>query len=123
MGSLIGARFRVDATRQQSHPEKMSGQVQGEYSRGDAREGGRGEPPPGNIPPVNTGGYVGLLQALSCGMADKDDLSERLDWLLRESGAVREASEELVREAKRLRAQIEKHHAKGQRKKPRLRGN
>lgn len=68
------------------------------------------------------GGYVGLLQALCCGMADKDDLSERLDWLLRESGAVREASEELVREAKRLRAQIEKHHAKGQRKKQRLRG-
>ncbi len=52
------------------------------------------------------GGYVGLLQALSCGMADKDDLSERLDWLLRESGAVREASEELVREAKRLRHRL-----------------
>lgn len=55
-------------------------------------------------------------------MADKDDLSERLDLLLRESAAVREASEELVREAKRLRAQIEKNQAKGQRKKPRLRG-
>jgi hypothetical protein len=68
---------------------------------------------------VYMGGYVGPLQALSCGMADKDDLSERLDWLLRESAAVRDASEELVREAERLRTQIEKHQAKGQRKKPR----
>jgi len=55
-------------------------------------------------------------------MADKDDLSERLDLLARESVALRKASEELVREAKRPRAQIEKHQAKGQRKKPRLRG-
>jgi predicted RNA-binding protein with PIN domain len=63
-----------------------------------------------------------LALFLSCGMADKDDLSERLDLLARESVALRKASEELVREAKRLRAQIEKHQAKGQRKKPRLRG-
>jgi predicted RNA-binding protein with PIN domain len=54
-------------------------------------------------------------------MADKDDLSARLDLLLRESAAVREASEELAREAKRLRAQVEKHQAKEKRKKPRVR--
>jgi len=54
-------------------------------------------------------------------MADKGDLSERLDLLLRESVAVREASEELMREVKRLRAQIEKHQAKERRKKPRVR--
>jgi predicted RNA-binding protein with PIN domain len=55
-------------------------------------------------------------------MADKGDLSERLDLLLRESAAVREASEELMREVERLRAQIEKHQAQERRKKPRERG-
>ena len=55
---------------------------------------------------------------LSCGMADKDDLRKRVDLLARESAAVREASEELVREAKRLREQIEKPHAAGERQNP-----
>jgi predicted RNA-binding protein with PIN domain len=55
-------------------------------------------------------------------MADKDDLSERLDLLLRESAAVREASEELAREVERLRAQIGKHQAKEERKQLRVRG-
>jgi hypothetical protein len=55
-------------------------------------------------------------------MADKGDLSARLDVLLRESAAVREASEELTREAKRLRTQLEKHQAKEQRKKSPRRG-
>jgi predicted RNA-binding protein with PIN domain len=55
-------------------------------------------------------------------VADKDDLNARLDLLLRESAAVREASEELTREVERLRAQIEKHHAKERRQKPRVRG-
>ncbi|MGH9891641.1 MAG: hypothetical protein ACREA0_06595 [bacterium] len=54
-------------------------------------------------------------------MPDKNNLSARPDWLLRESAAVREASDELVREAGRLRAEIEKHQAKKQRKKPRVR--
>jgi predicted RNA-binding protein with PIN domain len=67
-------------------------------------------------------GYVGPSQALSSRMANKADLSDRLDLLLRESAAVREASEELTREVERLRAQIEKHQAKEQRKKPRARG-
>jgi hypothetical protein len=55
-------------------------------------------------------------------MPSKDDLSAKLDRLLRENAAVREASEELVREAGRLRAEIEKHQAKEQRKKPRVKG-
>lgn len=55
-------------------------------------------------------------------MPSKDDLSARLDRLLRENAAVREASEELVREAGRLRAEIEKHQTKEQRKKPRVKG-
>ena len=67
-------------------------------------------------------GYACPSQALSSGMADKDDLSERLDLLLRESAAVREASEELAREVERLRAQIEKHQAKEKRKKLRVQG-
>jgi len=55
-------------------------------------------------------------------MADQDDPSERLDLLLRESAAVREASEELTWEVGRLRAQIEKHQAKEKRKKLRVQG-
>jgi hypothetical protein len=54
-------------------------------------------------------------------MPHQDNLSARLDWLLRESAAVREASDELIREAGRLRAEIEKYQAKKQRKKPRVR--
>jgi predicted RNA-binding protein with PIN domain len=55
-------------------------------------------------------------------MVDRDDLRKRFDLVLRESAAVREASKELTREVERLRAQIEKHQAKEQRKKPRARG-
>jgi hypothetical protein len=55
-------------------------------------------------------------------MPAKDEVNAKLDRLLRESAAVREASEELVREAGRLRAEIERHQAKEKRKKPRLKG-
>ena len=55
-------------------------------------------------------------------MPSKDDQSAKLDRLLRENAAAREASEELVREAGRLRAEIEKHQAKEQRKQPRVKG-
>jgi regulator of replication initiation timing len=55
-------------------------------------------------------------------MPSKDDLNAKLDRLLRESAAVREASEELVREAARLRAEMEKHQAKERRTKPRVKG-
>ena len=46
------------------------------------------------------------------------DLSAKLDRLLRENAAVREASEELVREAGRLKAEIEKERARERQKKP-----
>jgi hypothetical protein len=52
----------------------------------------------------------------------RDDLKSRIDLLLRENAAVREASDELVKEAARLRAKIEKCEADERRKKPRLRG-
>ena len=68
------------------------------------------------------GSYAGPPQALSSRLADKDDLSARLDVLLRESAAVREASEELLREVERLRAQREKHQANERRKSPRVQG-
>jgi hypothetical protein len=55
-------------------------------------------------------------------MPSKDDLSAKLDRLLRENAAVREASEELVREAGRLKAEIEKKQASERRKKPRAKG-
>ena len=51
-----------------------------------------------------------------------DDLTARIDLLLRENAAVREASDELVKEAARLRAKIDKREADERRKKPRLRG-
>ena len=56
-------------------------------------------------------------------MPDRDDdLKARIDLLQRENAAVREASDELVKEAARLRAKIEKREADERRKKPRLRG-
>jgi hypothetical protein len=71
-------------------------------------------------------GAVGVTQVrpvtILSRMPSKDDLIAKLDRLLRESAAVGEASEELVREAGRLRAEIEKHQAKEQRKKPRVKG-
>jgi hypothetical protein len=42
------------------------------------------------------------------------DLHAKLDRLLRENEAVREASDELVKEAGRLRKEIEKHQARQQ---------
>ena len=52
-------------------------------------------------------------------MASKDELEARIDHLLRENAAIREASDELVKEAARLRKEIDKHQAK-QEKKPRI---
>jgi hypothetical protein len=71
---------------------------------------------------VHLGSYGGPSQAVLSRMVDKGDLSKRFDLVLRESAAVREASEELTREVSRLRALIAKHQAKEQRKKPRVRG-
>jgi regulator of replication initiation timing len=55
-------------------------------------------------------------------MPSTDDLSAKLDRLLRENAAVREASEELVREAGRLKAENEKEQARERHKKPRAKG-
>jgi hypothetical protein len=55
-------------------------------------------------------------------MPDNDDVTARLDRLLRESAALRETSEQLAKEAQRLRAEIEGHQAPERRKKPRMRG-
>jgi hypothetical protein len=51
-------------------------------------------------------------------MLNNNELRSRIDHLLRENVAVREASEELVKEAERLRKEIDKHRSKERGKKP-----
>jgi hypothetical protein len=54
----------------------------------------------------------GRLSRSPSGCLSTDDLSAKLDRLLRENAAVREASEDRIREAGRLKAESEKEQAR-----------